>query len=787
MSTIAHVLSTRLLGSGDFDSNVEALNKVLNLQFRIHYHIFVRDDEHLTTTNGEVLMNDLDKLLKGIDNNEPLKLLLQKILFNAMGMIQFHLKNLEQSQFHLTKAIGIKINNSDYEDFDTYLKIENLYYRGLCQGPNLAVYHSELLQILKNKIPKESNGLTFHYLNLIVEKLKDSKLTKVDEIVSLFKKSSDSKLPSGLLCYIILSIFSNDKSSQLDKFYLGIGNEILSSTSFPHADKPNSEQLKQFHIFLHYYFKNTKNLSSDPESQTSSSWRIFITSSIGKTFQSIEVAKTAMFYLGNFGNSTSDKREAILNFVNFSKYNEREFQLKNEDKTKKYDDIVSLIESYYFILKIAKDESSTIENIFNFREVTETMSDLINMFYCQNKVPQINLNEALDWSKLSARVNLPESVASIMTKSWVILYTIRQFDLEFLISNSLLSYLANGICLVIDENSELLLDLQFKYAYTLAQQRHIEPSIKFMKTVVLEKFPESYKTWHLLALCESSIHEDKEVPFKIVCSVLEAMKESFEEDKLSVSERWQFIHLKLTQLSIIEEMFGTLEALDLLPETFQLYTQLFPDNDKRYERMGSEFSQTKEYLLQLIWIFASNMYIKIEEAHLVDAKGAIKEALGVTSEFKNLNCNLANGYLSLSKCDLNIALKEFETVLFYDESNTDAMIGFAELVFPEISEDIGEPYKTEYYSLDDTENQPIKKTQEIFVNEKDKSAAYARLKFLLEYSITKSVEAYHSPEVWWYLSKIYEKYQDNRYGDSLLNCIKYKETSPIRKFKYCNY
>lgn len=191
--------------------------------------------------------------------------------------------------------------------------------------------------------------------------------------------------------------------------------------------------------------------------------------------------------------------------------------------------------------------------------------------------------------------------------------------------------------------------------------------------------------------------------YKIVCSVLEAMNESLQNNTLLLNDRWQFIHLKLTQLALIEEIFGTLEALETLPEVFELYATLFPDSQPKLNSMGPKYSQTKEYLLQMVWIFAANMYMRTKDND-EDAKAAIKEASNVESKFKNLNCNIANGYLSIIKDEPGVALKEFETVLYYDENNLDALVGFAELIFPE-ELGVEETNLERYYTLSLDKNQ----------------------------------------------------------------------------------
>lgn len=73
-----------------------------------------------------------------------------------------------------------------------------------------------------------------------------------------------------------------------------------------------------------------------------------------KTFQSIEVSKTAMFLFQNLSDNSNDeikkktfKRESILNFVNFVKYNDKYYQLHDNS----HRDIISFIDAYSFILQ----------------------------------------------------------------------------------------------------------------------------------------------------------------------------------------------------------------------------------------------------------------------------------------------------------------------------------------------------------------------------------------------------------------------------------------------------
>lgn len=762
VDTVDEALGSRLLGSGEFCTGTSLLDTALTLQFRMHYHLFGKGVNGVV---GQVLLDDCEKLEKNfkatpISSHHHDQMdgdtsnLIYKIIFNAKGMLCFHMDDLDNSVNYLEKAKQINIK---HENFKKYLDLENLYYRGLCQK-STSPYYTELFQII-NEIPNESQGLTLQYLSLIFDTL--VKNQEVSKIITNFPQTN---------ALTLLAILHSKKCT--DKDFLRLTDSVLQKSKFPQANECNNEELEQFHVFLSHYFKTQQEVSPD--------WSAFIISSMEKTFQSVNVAKSAMIYFAKVSiASTMSKKESILNFVNFVRYTHRQYLLDGE----KYNDIISLINCYAFILQIA-DEEFNIENIFDVKKVTDKLLQLINSFYQDNNFPLMNKEGSLNWLENSSKLIIPKNVSQVIGNAWETLYQMRATSLDYLLSNDLTSYLSNAMCVESDKGT--LCNLQFQYSYTLAEQRHIEPAIKILKTVLLEENPECYKAWHLLALCES-IREDKENSFKIVCSVLEAMKEGLSENNFKAVDRWQIIHLKLTQLSLIEEIFGTLDALEMLPEVFELYSTLFPENSNEYDRIGKQYSKTKQYLLQMIWIFAANMYTRLG-SKLDDSKNAIKEANKVTTEFKNLNCNIASGYVYITQGNLAKALPEFEAVLFYDQSNVDAIIGFAEIVFPDKSDETQKKLQNYYkLTLSQSSSQTDDKSIEVFVNKLDESAACARLKFLLEYSITKSVEAFHSPEVWWYLSLLYEKYQDNGYKEALLNCIRYKESNPIRGFRFCNF
>lgn len=745
---VLEALESRLLGSGDFDTEIKSLDTALTLQFRLHYHLFGKG---VSVVVGQVLRDECGKLKSELKSTHQRSIdqdiynLILKIVYNVGGMLEYHLNNLEEAKRLLSKAADL---GTSYEKFAICLDLENLYYRGLC-ADDTSIYAQQMPKIL-NHVPLESQGITWHYIHLIFKSLGEEGL-----------KCLPRQTPLTFLAHLFAG--SCDESELLD-----FAAQLLKGCKFPESSESNNDGLIQFHTFLQYFFRMSKTISSN--------WRSFMVASMEKTFQSVEVSKSSMIFFARHSRKPSIDKESLLNFVNYVRYTERNFVINGG----KYDDVMAFFDSYGFILDMFEDGSQNVENIFDLDESLKSLLGLLESFYEKNHFSMMSESDSLNWLENSSKLVLPMTVSSTLSNAWKTLYRHRKTSLDHLLQNQLTFYVSNAMC--VELNSSSLCDLQFQYAFLLAQKRLVLPASKILKTVILEEDPECYKAWHLLALCES-IREDKEASLKIVCSVLEAMKESFTEKKLTKVDRWQYIQLKLTQLSLIEEIFGTMDALEMLPEAFELYASLFPEGTKEFDSIGKAINQSKEYLLQLIWIFAANMYLRLSDKAL-DCKNAIKEADNVTDSYKNLNCNIANGYLYLVGGKLKKSLKEFETVLFYDQYNVNAMLGLAEIVFPS-DESQSESSLQDYYELVPKEKHSS--SPKVFVNALDESAATARLKFLLEYSTTKSIEAYYSPDVWWYLSTIYGRIGDEGYKEALLNCIRYQETMPVREFKFCNF
>ncbi|AAS51115.1 ACL113Cp [Eremothecium gossypii ATCC 10895] len=735
MDLIEWALNLRAAGGGVFGSGSEELDRVLKLHYRVTYHAFDRGTKRSV---WEVLLAEAEK----IDSSKGMELE-QAVMGNVFGILYRQLGDETECARWLAKLGALRALRGEYPEFWALLLLENVCYRE-------AIGVEDQQQVFRDvaRLPKETHTLTWFYLERFLARVQCERWQAVKEF---------GGVP---LAYLLEAVREEEG---VDQWLLEQGRAILSRTRFPAASEKNSTMLEEFHAVLNYYLrKNNKPRSTE--------WEGFITDSLGVTFQSVNVSKAALTYYRRFG----DTKLALLNLLNFFNYSERFRRMNNGF----YDDIVSLLDAYTFVLQLTSLPEA-IGDIFNKAKAFEQLRNILQEFYRDYRLQQIPKEHSADWLSNSAKVVVPPKLARLLSDSWFLLYRIERNSLKPTLDFSLTYYLANAMCI-----NPLNIDVKFHYAYVLASIRRIDMCIRFLKTNILNIKPADYRSWHLLALCES-IQEDKDVSFKIVCSVLKAMAEAHEESNLLKADKWQFIHIKLTQLVLVKEMFGVKDALEMLSEVYQLYASLFPaskvNKTKDESRLGPAHNQTKEYLFQAIWFFSARLFLQDGDAQ--NAREAIDEAKRVTDTFTNLNVNITHGYLKLH-CDPKGAMSEFQNALSFDPTNVDAVVGLAKLLYPE---DQGSLERI-------ARHRPIigtatpKPESDPFANSKDRSAAVAQLKMLLENCIEKSIDGYHTPEVWWYLSRIYDEFHDNeRLESALWQCIKFHELEPIRDFKYCMF
>ena len=203
IDVVDQALRARLLGGSTFNSGFDSLDSVLNLQFRLHYHVIGSNGPAKPVC--DVLLKESQNLEKNMSMMEELNdypeitKLVEKILFNCLAILFFHRGQFQESQRCLLHSLKIHNNTASQrtalmEQYDRYLIVENLYYRGLVsQDINIMqnVFYKELLAHV-DTVPPESNGLLFEYISLIVAKLRFNQIQDLAE---------NFKLPSKILLF----------------------------------------------------------------------------------------------------------------------------------------------------------------------------------------------------------------------------------------------------------------------------------------------------------------------------------------------------------------------------------------------------------------------------------------------------------------------------------------------------------------------------------------------------------------------------------------------------------
>lgn len=398
-------------------------------------------------------------------------------------------------------------------------------------------------------------------------------------------------------------------------------------------------------------------------------------------------------------------------------------------------------------------------------------------------------------------------------------------DINLTYQKKLITYYKNSLI----TNSTGSVNYLFNFALTLSYRADINDSIKLCK-FILKKFPESFQTWNLLAL-NSSIGSIKELE-KFINNALNIagiyiIKCKNDEFKIHLNVKYEILQLKLTQLAILEKLYGTMNIMDNLKEVFILYYELFnikfeeqikestptaeksnstdnkwshrptlidpklnkkpgirtakkenaQENIKHISKIKSEHNDLKSLsvnsitdeekkILQDIWLFTSKIYYKI--GYYEELELCIIEAENIYKP--NVKTFISLGYLT-SKQSKFLSLQEFEKSLealeemeFNKLDYVENLLGLCKL-----------------FLIDDNAENSL------FISSKDLNNGIIRLKNYLETLLACWPLGYNSIEIWYYLSIIYEKFDDKiLLNKSLKRCIELESLRPVRNVCHCD-
>lgn len=188
----------------------------------------------------------------------------------------------------------------------------------------------------------------------------------------------------------------------------------------------------------------------------------------------------------------------------------------------------------------------------------------------------------------------------------------------------------------------------------------------------------------------------------------------------------------------------------------------------KVDRPEMKLSSQESQLLQDLWLWAFKLYYKVGQFE--EAEQCIVEA--ETALAPNYNTHACLGMLT-SKERKFLSLQEFEKALeevedkknsFHKSAYGWALLGLCKL-----------------FVIDDEPQNSL------FISSKDKNAGLIRLKNYLEDYARCWPFGYNSPEVWWYLSLVYEKVDDKiLYAKSLWRTVELEDYRPVRGYETCS-
>lgn len=171
-------------------------------------------------------------------------------------------------------------------------------------------------------------------------------------------------------------------------------------------------------------------------------------------------------------------------------------------------------------------------------------------------------------------------------------------------------------------------------------------------------------------------------------------------------------------------------------------------------------------ILQDIWLWTSSIYMKV--GLLEESELCIVESETVYEP--NVKTFTALGYLT-SKSRKFLSLQELERSLEILNKDTYNKVDYGRTLLG----------LCKLFILDDQVDSSL------FISSKDLDAGLIRLKNLLEKYVLSWPYGYNSPEVWHYLSKIYEIIDDKiLLTKSLWKCIELEDFRPVRGFEVCD-
>lgn len=332
-----------------------------------------------------------------------------------------------------------------------------------------------------------------------------------------------------------------------------------------------------------------------------------------------------------------------------------------------------------------------------------------------------------------------------------------------------------------------------------------------------------------------------------VQSVSQSNLEKFSDDALNVASLYitknqengiatpietcyDILQLKMTQLAILERNRGIEHMLHHVSEVFVLYKELFLDltlsheadnmhskfesrsvgvwshrpsvidpseraqalqrtmslrklnmvpkdslkKPAKIEEAQNEGKETKDKyhekelrILQQLWLWTASIYLKLdlpEEAEqcIVEAETADKPNV-LTFTYLGLLTSRSRKFLALQEFERSLEVYHLPEEQYNKVGYALTLLGLCKL-----------------FIVDDD------KSNSLFISSKDHNAGLVRLKNYLEEFSHCWPYGYNNSELWYYLSGLYQKFDDKiLYKDALWRCVELEDWRPVRSFDVC--
>ncbi|CCE72580.1 Piso0_000166 [Millerozyma farinosa CBS 7064] len=670
-------------------------------------------------------------------------------------------------------------------------------------------------------------------------------------------------------CVPVDSKFKHELSEYLSKECRSI---IKQQDKFPDAEEENSH-LNEFLFRLHEPLILLKDRNTIIKPDLHKELVIHV---IKNTYQSRVALKSLIDILIENG----EFDEALAAFKTYTAYVEKDME-QHEDTI---DDILLIVEAFSTcVTKFNPINIGSLHESFSFKHFDpSTISDFLDKYSEKLEFFLTSLSETCQISyqlpeetPLSFLYHLynPElkfcfnaGLKREIGRGWYALARYAKYKTIFRsytessmlqgVSN-LMRLLKNSLIVTQASDEKMLFD----YALTLAYNLQFEETLKLCR-FILKRFSESFKTWNLLVLVASGLevkgsrsvdHPKSANPGEANGSQSKSEQSESKESlkyinsalniagiyiancqksgaSIPTTVKYDILQLKMTQVAVLESMSDSRSVVDMIPEVFMLYNELFETSeleiiesnqsekklpngkthdassnvslksgkkstifegngkalsrrasrlmDRRHHKHANQKSNnvvkkddgrsliTKKILSE-VWLWTSKIYMK--NGSFEDAEQCIVEAESTHQP----NASTANclGLLTSQKRK-SLALEEFQRTL--DEVENSASMYKKR----EMRESLLGISKL---VLGDDED-----AQQLFTSDKDKHAGLVRLKNYLESFVNCWPYGYNYSELWWYLSLVYEKIDDkNLLSKSLWKCVELEDARPIRSFDCC--